>query len=115
MSARSLSAEARGIGEYVADFRLFDHSDHEAEPLAFSLDLRGLETLRTHIDVAMDRLRERQLSDAVCGPCELCDNTRMIVTERHGSPWNEHCPTCRPRLDAANAALKAGRPPEAQS
>lgn len=116
MSRRhSLSADDRPLGEYVVDFRLFDHSTHTAEPLEFSLDIRAVESLRVHLDNALDSLHERLLRDAVCGPCEECGNTRMVHPLRHGRPSAEHCPTCWPKWTAARVAMSEGRPPEAGS
>ena len=31
------------------------------------------------------------------GHCETCGNTGLVDTDRHGRPWTEDCPDCRPR------------------
>lgn len=106
-----LYLEAKPLGDYVAQCRMVPDTLKPDEEVLFALDLKRLFTLRQHIDVAIDRILDRQISDAICGDCDLCKNTRMVDVGKNGRPWTEHCPACHPKLEAAQRAFAEGRPP----
>ena len=104
--AMSASLDDRPVGPYEVDVRLFLF---DRGSVTFSIDAATARALRVHLDNALDRLAERAWSDAVCGDCDVCKNTRMTTEQRHGKPWTIHCPVCRPKIDAAEAAAAAKR------
>jgi hypothetical protein len=107
----AISAEARPLGEYVADLRIRFHHDMETEALRVAMDLKDIEHLQQHLVNVHQALTDRQLADAICGDCETCQNVRMVDREKSNgrvSPRGFHCPVCKPKLDAAREVLKHG-------
>lgn len=103
----SISIDEDGLGDYTARVRVTDTDSWDPHS-EFSVSLDTLYTMRLHINNAIRGLEERRLRDAIAGSCDLCSNTRMVRVERHGRPVSEHCPVCRPKLDAALEALRHG-------
>lgn len=100
----------RPLGRYTAALQVSTIAGGDVERVAeVDLDMRQLLTLRQHLDNAIDALRDRQFADAVCGHCDVCNDTRMATEPGPGGkPWSVHCPVCRPKLDAARAILISG-------
>jgi hypothetical protein len=99
----------RPLGPYTAVLQVTTFEGGESKQIAeVDLDLKQLLVHRQHLDNAIDAIRDRQFSDAVCGHCEVCSDTRMATEERHGGPWSIHCPVCHPKLEAARAVLSTG-------
>lgn len=104
IKAQSVRIDDRPIGDYVIDLDvdLYDPESNSGERFEFSLELDNALSLRQHLDNAIDSLFRRQMADLVCGDCEVCKNVRMVKGLGPGGTrdWIEHCPECKPKLDA---------------
>lgn len=111
-SRTQIRCDDRPLGPYVIDFKMIpDILNSEEGVVDFSIDVAKLETLILHANNALASLRHRMFIDAVCGPCKVCENTRMAIEEVNGREMSVNCPRCHPRIVAANAAIKRGDPP----
>lgn len=108
MSHLHIRLEERGLGPYTARVEVLDDILAKDPAVAGEVSLRDLYTLRLHIDNAIAGLEHRHMVDAVCGPCALCDNTRMELVERHGRMTQVHCSVCKPLIDAAEDLMRTG-------
>jgi hypothetical protein len=98
------------LGAYVAQVRVNEIDSLARETLAqFEVDLDDLYSMRLHIDNAIRSLEDRKLTDAICGVCEVCRNTRMANEEtHHRGPVLIHCPVCHPKIEAVRETFKRG-------
>lgn len=100
----------RPLGPYTAVLKV-STADVAMETLAeVEMDLKHLLTHRQHLDNAIDALRDRMFSDAVCGHCETCQDVRMVDMDVRGNGRveNVYCPVCHPKLEAAREVLRTG-------
>lgn len=109
-----LSIEARGVGRYVANVRLWRLDDLAGDFEEYAIRLDDIASLRVQLDNAADELVHRLWQDAVCGDCDRCQNTRMVDQAKPTDRMTNggyHCPVCQPKLLTATAARRAGHPP----
>lgn len=102
----TVSIEHPGMGPYGARLTVFDGGTVVA---VYRIDLRNVEALHANITTSvLPSEHHRQLADAICGHCPECQDTRMVQRPGPGGvrDWTEHCPVCKPKLDAAEAERK---------
>lgn len=102
-----MTAEATPIGPYtVRVYGCEEILNSEETRFEYEIAVKKAEDLITKLQLAVSSIKHRQLVDAVCGNCKLCENTRMVSEKRPNgqSNWIEHCPKCKPKIQKARAS-----------
>lgn len=94
------SVEPRLIGPYTATLTFHRFDDGDIESIAFEISVDDMVSFLSTTPRVVEQLLERRAQDIACGDCRKCSNTRMVQREHHGHMWSEHCPVCRPKIDA---------------
>lgn len=101
-----VSIEPTAIGPYGAVLTMWK-AGTGVERTRYRIPLDDLETLLSNLVTSvMPRNQHRRLNDALAGDCGECSNTRMVSVKKvAGQVMREHCPRCRPLIDAGRARL----------
>lgn len=95
------TAELRGHAVVITGWSYDENHDPAHAEVGWMSPERAL-SLAADLTQAATRALRYAVRDIAAGDCETCHNLRLVTRKRaNGVAFQEHCPECRARWDAA--------------